>query len=100
MATVLIVGSTGHIGTSATIAALRSGYRVLAVVRNQTSADKLTRNVGAELAKGITFVEANILSDTGISGVVDRVRAGELPAFQHVFTSGMCTVQRCHGKYV
>ncbi|KAL9090843.1 MAG: hypothetical protein Q9159_001784 [Coniocarpon cinnabarinum] len=72
-------------GTSAVIAALRSGRRVLAVVRNQDSADRLLRNVGSD--KGITFAEANVISDSGIKGVVDRVRAGKLPSFQHVWSS-------------
>jgi NAD(P)-dependent dehydrogenase (short-subunit alcohol dehydrogenase family) len=89
METVLVVGATGNIGVSAVVAALRSGRKVLAVVRNQASADKLVKHVGNELAnKGITFVEADVLSDSGVRGVVDQVRAGKLPSFQHVYCCG------------
>ena len=86
MQTVLVVGATGNIGLSAVKAALRFKYQVLAVVRNQASADKLVKYIGS--SEGITFVEANVLSDSGIRGVVDQVRAGKLPSFQHVWTSG------------
>ncbi|CAJ2504473.1 Uu.00g118670.m01.CDS01 [Anthostomella pinea] len=85
METVLVVGATGNIGVSAVKAALRSKRSVLAVVRNQASADKLTKHVGS--SEGITFVEANVASDSGVKGVVDKVRAGKLPAFQHVWSS-------------
>ncbi|KAJ5952321.1 Short-chain dehydrogenase/reductase SDR [Penicillium vulpinum] len=85
METVLVVGSTGNIGVSAVTAALRSKRNVLAVVRNQSSADKLVKLIGS--SKGITFAEANVLSDSGIKGVVEQVREGKLPAFQHVFSS-------------
>uniref|UniRef100_L7JAR7 Uncharacterized protein n=1 Tax=Pyricularia oryzae (strain P131) TaxID=1143193 RepID=L7JAR7_PYRO1 len=83
METVLIVGSTGNIGIAAAHGALQPGRKVLAVVRSQASADKLIKAVGS--ADGITTVVADVTSDTGIKGVVDRVRAGELPAFQHVY---------------
>ncbi|KAK5685888.1 hypothetical protein LTS10_002001 [Elasticomyces elasticus] len=85
METVLIVGATGNIGVSAVIAALRSQRNVLAIVRNQNSADKLVKHIGS--SKGITFTEADVLSDTGVRSVVDQVRAGKLPTFQHVFAS-------------
>ena len=86
--TVLVVGATGNIGVSAVKAALSSGRKVLAVVRSQASANKLVKHVGA--SEGITFVEADVLSDgdTGIKGVIDKVRNGGLPAFQHVYTCG------------
>ncbi|TLS29609.1 hypothetical protein PpBr36_00879 [Pyricularia pennisetigena] len=83
METVLIVGSTGNIGIAAAHGALQAGRKVLAVVRSQASADKLIKAVGS--AEGITTVVADVTSDTAIKGVVDRVRAGELPAFQHVY---------------
>ncbi|TLD26445.1 hypothetical protein PspLS_04586 [Pyricularia sp. CBS 133598] len=83
METVLIVGSTGNIGIAATHGALQAGRKVLAVVRSQASADKLIKAIGS--SDGITTVVADITSDAGIKGVVDRVRAGELPAFQHVY---------------
>ena len=86
MATILVVGGTGNIGASVVTAALRSKLKVLAIVRNQASADKLYNNVGT--SDGITTVEANVLSDTGVRGVVDKVRAGKLPAFQHVYSCG------------
>ncbi|KAJ5782465.1 Short-chain dehydrogenase/reductase SDR [Penicillium paradoxum] len=85
METVLIVGATGNIGVSAVMAALRSKRNVLAVVRNKNSADKLVKYIGS--AAGITFAEADGTSDSGVKGVVDQVRAGKLPAFQHVFSS-------------
>ena len=84
--TVLVVGSTGNIGFSAVTAALRAKRNVLAVVRNQDSANKLVKYIGSD--KGITFTEANVLSDTGVKSVVDKVKAGKLPAFQHVWSSG------------
>ncbi|XP_014551280.1 hypothetical protein COCVIDRAFT_42413 [Bipolaris victoriae FI3] len=71
METILVVGSTGNIGTAAVSAALRTKRSVLAIVRNQNSADKLIKNV--RTFKGIT--------------VVDQVRAGKLPAFQHIWSS-------------
>ncbi|KAK8055546.1 hypothetical protein PG993_000773 [Apiospora rasikravindrae] len=84
METVLVVGATGNIGTSAVTAALRSKRQVLAVVRNQKSGEKLFKNLGT--SEGVTLVEADVVSDTGLRGVVEQVRAGKLPAFQHVFT--------------
>ncbi|CEL11651.1 hypothetical protein ASPCAL14751 [Aspergillus calidoustus] len=84
METVLVIGATGNIGVSAVKGALNSGRNVLAVVRNQASADKLVRHIGSD--EGITFVEASVTADDGVQGVVDRVRAGELPGFQHVYS--------------
>lgn len=86
METILVVGSTGNIGVSAVTAALRSKRNVLAIVRNQTSAKSLIKHVGT--SEGITFTEADVTSDNGVKSVVDQVRAGKLPAFQHVWTSG------------
>jgi NAD(P)-dependent dehydrogenase (short-subunit alcohol dehydrogenase family) len=86
METVLVVGATGNIGVSAITAALRLKRNVLAIVRNQNSADKLVKYIGS--SEGITFAEANVLSDSGVKGVVDQVRAGKLPSFQHVYSSG------------
>ncbi|KAF2829821.1 NAD(P)-binding protein [Ophiobolus disseminans] len=84
METVLVVGATGNIGVSAVSAVLRSKRNVLAIVRNQSSADKLVKYIGS--SKGITFAEADVSSDTAVKGVVDQVRAGKLPAFHHVYT--------------
>ncbi|KAA8650155.1 hypothetical protein EYZ11_013392 [Aspergillus tanneri] len=78
METVLVVGATGNIGVSAVTAALRSKRNVLAIVRNKNSADKLVKYTGS--SKGITFAEADVLSDSGVKCVVDQVRAGN-PGF-------------------
>ena len=86
METVLVVGATGNIGVAAILAALRSNRNVLAIVRNQASAAKLFQHVGTQ--EGITIVEANIMSEHGVQSVVDKVRAGKLPAFQHVYAAG------------
>lgn len=86
METILVVGATGNIGVSAVTAALHSKRKVLAIVRNQDSADKLVKYIGS--SEGITFTEANVLSDSGVKGVVDQVRAGKLPSFQHVYSCG------------
>ena len=92
MQTVLIVGATGNIGASAIHAALRSKLHVLAIVRNQASAEKLFRNIGTR--EGITTVEADIMSDRGVKDVVEKVRKGELPAFQHVHAAGESVLHR------
>jgi NAD(P)-dependent dehydrogenase (short-subunit alcohol dehydrogenase family) len=84
--TVLIVGATGNIGVAASIGALRSGRNVLAVVRNQASAEKLLRHVGTR--EGITVVEADVTSYASMHSLVERVEEGELPAFQHVYACG------------
>ncbi|KAM0249689.1 hypothetical protein ACHAQJ_008950 [Trichoderma viride] len=81
---VLIVGATGNIGVAAVKGALRSGRQVLAIVRNQASADKLYKHIGS--SEGIKVVEADVTSDTGVKSVVDQVKVGKLPAFQHVYT--------------
>lgn len=86
METVLVVGATGNIGVSAIIGALRSKYNVLAVVRNKSSAEKMFEHVGTK--KGITIVEDDITSDDGLELVVEKVRKGDLPAFQHVYSCG------------
>lgn len=82
---VLVVGSTSPNGVSAVIAALRSKRKVLAVVPNRESAESLIAWAGT--SEGITFVEADITSDTGIKRVVDQVRASKLPVFQHVYSA-------------
>jgi len=81
---VLVVGATGNIGVAATIGALRSGRQVLAMVRNQASANKLFKHVGT--SEGIKTVEADVTSETGVKSVLDQVKAGKLPDFQHVYT--------------
>lgn len=86
METVLVVGATGNIGVAAVIGALRSKRQVLAIVRNQNSAEKLFTHVGTK--EGITTVQADVTSDDGVRSVVDQVRAGRLPSFQHVYAAG------------
>ncbi|KAL6831795.1 hypothetical protein V8C40DRAFT_159731 [Trichoderma camerunense] len=81
---VLVIGATGNIGVAAVKGALNSGRQVLAIVRNQTSAEKLYKHVGS--SEGIQVIETDVTSDTGIKSVVDQVKAGKLPAFQHVYT--------------
>ncbi|KAL5092252.1 hypothetical protein Trisim1_002138 [Trichoderma cf. simile WF8] len=81
---VLVIGATGNIGISAVKGALNSGREVLAIVRNQASAEKLYKHVGS--SEGIQVIEADVTSDTGVKSVVDQVKAGKLPAFQHVYT--------------
>ncbi|KAM0476532.1 hypothetical protein ACHAPX_006448 [Trichoderma viride] len=81
---VLVIGATGNIGVSAVKGALHSGRQVLAIVRNQASANKLYKHVGT--SEGITVVEADVTSETGVKSVVDQVKAGKLPVFQHVYT--------------
>ncbi|KAK4506121.1 hypothetical protein PRZ48_004086 [Zasmidium cellare] len=83
--TVLIIGATGNVGVSAVIASLRSGRNVLAIVRNQASAEKMFKHVGTR--EGITTVEVDVISEDGVAGVVDKVRAGTLPGFQHVYSA-------------
>lgn len=83
--TVLIVGSTGNIGLSGVKGALNSGRKVLAVVRNDESAQKIYDYIGSK--QNITTVVADIMTDDGVKSVVDRVKGGQLPAFQHVFSS-------------
>lgn len=86
METVLIIGASGHVGVAAISAALRTGRKVLAVVRSKESAEKLFQHVGTR--EGITIAEADLLSETGVKDVVDQVKAGKLPDFQHVYSAG------------
>ncbi|TGO66516.1 hypothetical protein BELL_0951g00050 [Botrytis elliptica] len=85
MENVLIIGATGNIGVAAVLGALQSKRHVLAIVRNQASADKLFKHVGTK--NGITTVEADIMSEGGVQTVVDQFRAGKLPGFQHVYSA-------------
>ncbi|CRG86678.1 hypothetical protein PISL3812_03688 [Talaromyces islandicus] len=85
METVLVVGATGNIGVAAILGAMRAKRNVLAIVRNQASAAKLFQHVNSK--EGITIVEADIISEDGVQSVVDQVRAGKLPAFQHVYAA-------------
>lgn len=86
METVLVVGASGNIGVSVIIAALRSGRKVLALVRNAAAEQKIIQHAGTK--DGITFVEAQVTDESSVQRVVDRVKSGELPAFQHVYSAG------------
>ncbi|KZL71489.1 hypothetical protein CT0861_08129 [Colletotrichum tofieldiae] len=83
--TVLVFGASGNIGVAAIIGALNAKRHVIAVVRNQASAEKILKYV--ECRDGITIVEADITSEDSVRGVVDKVRNGSLPSFQHVWAS-------------
>lgn len=88
METVLVVGASGNIGVSVIIAALRSGRQVLAIVRNKAAEDRLFQHVGTK--EGITTVEADVATEDGVQTVVEQVKGGKLPAFQHVYSAGTC----------
>ncbi|EFQ26197.1 hypothetical protein CGRA01v4_05258 [Colletotrichum graminicola] len=83
--TVLVFGASGNVGVAAIIGALSSNRKVLAIVRNQASAEKIFRYVGNR--DNITIVEADITSEDSVRGVIQRVRDGDLPSFQHVWAS-------------
>lgn len=87
METVLVVGATGNVGVAAIFGALKTKRSVLAIVRNQFSADKLFKHVGTK--DGITTVEADVTSETGVQDVIEQVKAGKLPTFQHVYCCGV-----------
>ncbi|RFU75517.1 nadp-binding [Trichoderma arundinaceum] len=86
METVLVVGASGNIGVSVIIAALRSGRNVLAIVRSKSAESKIIRHVGT--IDGITFVEAEVTDENSVQKVIEKVKSGELPAFQHVYSAG------------
>jgi coenzyme F420-reducing hydrogenase delta subunit len=86
METILVVGASGRIGVSVIIAALRSQRNVVAIVRNKTAAEKIFHHVGTK--RGITVVEADVTSENGVEKVMDQVRTGNLPPFQHVYSAG------------
>ncbi|KAJ0162903.1 hypothetical protein CTA2_3844 [Colletotrichum tanaceti] len=83
--TVLVFGASGNMGISAVIAALRSGRQVLAVVRNKANGEKIHKYAGTR--EGITVAEADPTSEGSLRALVDQVRAGKLPSFQHVWAS-------------
>ncbi|KAF6791391.1 hypothetical protein CSOJ01_14370, partial [Colletotrichum sojae] len=77
--------ASGNIGISAVIGALRAKRNVIAVVRSKASGQKILDYVGS--SEGITIVEADVTSMESLRGLIDQVREGKLPAFQHVFAS-------------
>ncbi|CAI0652946.1 unnamed protein product [Colletotrichum noveboracense] len=66
--TVLVFGASGNMGIAAIIGAHNAKHNVIAVVRNEASAEKIFKYVGTR------------------EGYYD-VREGKLPAFQHVWAS-------------
>lgn len=82
METVLVVGASGNIGVSIVIGSLRSNRGVIAVVRNEESKQKILTHVPDPT--NLTFVEADVTAEDGLASVVDKVRQGTLPPFQHV----------------
>jgi NAD(P)-dependent dehydrogenase (short-subunit alcohol dehydrogenase family) len=87
METVLVVGASGNIGVSVIIGALRSNRHVLAIVRSKAAGEKVFQHVGSR--DNITLVEADVSNEHGVADVVRQVEEGKLPAFQHVYASGM-----------
>ncbi|GKT86128.1 short-chain dehydrogenase reductase SDR [Colletotrichum tofieldiae] len=83
--TVLVFGASGNMGVSAIIAALRSNRQVIAVVRNEANAEKIYKYAGTR--DGITIVQADPTSEESLQSLIDQVRAGKLPSFQHVWAS-------------
>ncbi|KAI8302146.1 hypothetical protein K4K61_008203 [Colletotrichum sp. SAR11_59] len=83
--TVLVFGASGNMGIAAIIGALNAKHNIIAIVRNEASAEKIFKYVGTR--EGITTVEADTTSEDSIKGVIDQVRAGTLPSFQHVWAS-------------
>ncbi|KAJ0385049.1 hypothetical protein COL922a_007110 [Colletotrichum nupharicola] len=83
--TVLVFGASGNMGIAAIIGALNAKHNVIAIVRNEASAEKIFKYVGTR--EGMTTVEADTTSEDSIKGVVDQVREGKLPASQHVWAS-------------
>ena len=53
---------------------------------HQASAEKLFGYLNTR--DGITTVEADIMSESGVQSVVEQVKAGTLPNFQHVYSCG------------
>ncbi|GKT46342.1 dihydroanticapsin 7-dehydrogenase [Colletotrichum spaethianum] len=83
--TVLVFGASGNMGVAAVIAALRSNRQVIAVVRDQNNAEKIYKYAGTR--DGITIAQADPTSEDSLRSLVDQVRAGKLPGFQHVWAS-------------
>lgn len=92
--TVLVFGASGNVGVAAIIGALSANRHVIAVVRNQSSAEKMFKQVGRR--ESITIVEADITSEDSVKSIVDQVRRGILPSFQHVWASRRCTPNYFH----
>ena len=95
--TVLVVGSSGNVGVSVIIGALRSNLNVLAIVRNKSAQEKVLQHVDKSLPTNrITFAEADVTDENAIAGIVDQVKAGKLPAFQHVYSTGVALARHLY----
>lgn len=68
----------------------------MAVVRNKASAQKIYDFVGSK--EGIATVVADVLSPVGVQDVVEQVKAGRLPAFQHVYACCKAVLTRSWRK--
>lgn len=86
METVLIFGASSNVGVSAVFGALHRKLNVLAIVSDQAEADELLQHFNT--TRGITVVEADITDEDAMLDVVEKVKTGDLPAFQHVYSSG------------
>jgi NAD(P)-dependent dehydrogenase (short-subunit alcohol dehydrogenase family) len=76
---VLVVGSSGNIGVSVITAALRSGYNALALIRDMSAKEKVLSHVDSQVSEAcerITFVEADVTSEDGVSKVVQNGQSG------------------------
>ncbi|KAM3498635.1 hypothetical protein MY10362_008057 [Beauveria mimosiformis] len=82
---VLVVGASGKMGVSAILGALKTGRKVLAVVRSESAMQRTLQQVGT--SEGIVFTYADPTRENDLLDVVAKVKRGELPSFQHVFTS-------------
>lgn len=88
---VLIIGASGNVGISVIIAALHSNLDVLAPVRNDKAKHKILHDLTYDPSlpvDRITFAEVDISQDDGVASIVARVEKGDLPAFQHVYSTG------------
>jgi putative NADH-flavin reductase len=94
---VILIATAGNIGVSVIIAALRRGMNVLALVRDKTTAkERILKylDYGETLpTDNIIYVETDVVKDggEGVQGVVEKVKKGELPEFQHVYSTGIAT---------
>jgi hypothetical protein len=93
----MLIAIAGNIGVSVIISTLRRGMNVLALVRDKKSAKERILNYldyGESLpTDNIIYVETDVVKDgpEGIQGVVEKVKKGDLPEFQHVYSTGIAT---------
>ncbi|TFA98990.1 hypothetical protein CCMA1212_009156 [Trichoderma ghanense] len=85
---VLVV--SGNIGVSIFIAALRSGDRALAMVRNNAAVQQL------ETKKDITLIKSQVTDSNSVQKVVGRVKARKLPALCGYCVHHNLSLAQCH----